>query len=225
MRFIIYLLLSLGLTACVSRYPTLSKPALSPTFYTVPRAKTVALTFDDGPNPRYTPQILKILSQNHIHATFFVTANYATQHPNIIQAILAQGSALGNHTYNHYDLSTLSRKQLQHEIYQSSRELAHVCGFIPRCFRPPYLVSNAKIKALVKRNYLILLNGQSSDDYLRLGAKQLTRRVLSHSRARHVLIFHDGPRQREQTVSALPAIIHGLRAKGLGFSTICQQHA
>jgi len=189
------------------------------------RAKpgTVALTFDDGPNPKYTPQILKILKDNHIHATFFVMGWSAYKYPNLIKQIVAQGHAVANHSMSHPKLTRLSTKRLHAEVVKPAEIIDKIIGKRPVCLRPPFGMGNARVDVYIRKQGMIMVPmGFNSFDYQRRGVQKLTNWVVKNAHSGMVILLHDGPKYREQTVKALPGIIKGIRNKGLSFSVICR---
>ena len=186
-----------------------------------PQPGTVALTFDDGPNPKYTPQVLQILKRYHIHAVFFVTARLARIYPNVVRQIVADGNIVANHSVTHPRLTRLSSKRLDYEVGGAKRIIARVLGYSPNCFRPPFLATNRRVERVIRNYGMYSVMGMGTKDYRLRGSRWLTRYVLRHVRSGAILIFHDGPSRRAQTVRALPAIIEGIKRKGLGFSLIC----
>lgn len=183
---------------------------------------TVALTFDDGPSPIYTPQILKILKENGVHATFFVVAGNAKAHPELLKEIVANGNAVGNHSMTHPMLTRMSNKQLQYQIVKSKEIIQKIIGKPPVCFRPPFGVTNKHIKSIIQANNMVQVPiGYNTFDYNSPGVQKIVNAVLQHAHSGQVFLLHDGYKHRQQTVQALPEIIKGIRAKGLGFSVIC----
>ena len=193
---------------------------------TKPLKDTVALTFDDGPSPKYTPQVLKILKQYGVHATFFVVAGNAKRHPELIKAILADGHTIANHSMTHPKLTRVHGKKLQWQIGGAQKIITQLAGYAPVCFRPPFGLTNARVKAVIEKNGMIQVPiGYNSMDYTRPGVKKLTQNVVKPARSGMVVLLHDGYVGKQQTVDALPGIIQGIRKKGLGFSMICQPTA
>lgn len=183
---------------------------------------TVALTFDDGPSPIYTPQVLAILKRHHIKATFFVMGWSAKKYPKLIQQIIADGNAVANHTMSHKKLPYLSAKKLAFEVVKSRDLIAKAAGKAPVCLRPPYGMGNKRVGAFIRSKGMIMVPmGFNSFDYKNRGVKKLTNWVVKNARSGQVILLHDGYKARSQTVKALPGIIKGIRAKGLGFSAIC----
>lgn len=190
------------------------------------RAKpgTVALTFDDGPNPKYTPQILHILKEYHVPATFFVMGWAARDYPKLIHQMIREGHAVASHTMTHLKLPHLSQKKLAYEIIVPRDIIKKVSGKPPVCVRPPFGMGNKRVGAYIRSQGMVMVPmGFNSFDYNRPGVQKLTNWVVKNARSGRVFLLHDGPKRREQTVAALPAIIKGIRAKGLGFSAICYQ--
>lgn len=183
---------------------------------------TVALTFDDGPSPEYTPEILKILNDNHIHAVFFVEGQFAKKYPDLIKQIYADGDVVANHTMHHVMLTKVSTKTMQAEISQVNEVVENIIGVQPKCLRPPYGKHNQAVDAYAHSlNMAVLTWDWNSFDYDRPGVQKLTDWVLNHTHNQYVLLLHDGGGDRSQTVAALPAIIKGIEAKGYGFDLIC----
>ncbi|OGO90198.1 MAG: hypothetical protein A3F10_06535 [Coxiella sp. RIFCSPHIGHO2_12_FULL_42_15] len=188
---------------------------------THPLPNTVTLTFDDGPSPIDTPHVLDILNRYHIHAVFFVMAGLAKRYPDMLKKIIANGNVVASHTIWHPKLTTLSPVKLQHEIRESKDIIATILGQPPLCLRPPFLMTNANVKRVINENGMAQVMGFITEDYKSMGVQRLIDHVLKTVRPGMILIFHDGSNHRAQTVAALPAIIEGIKKKGLGFSLIC----
>src|SRR3990167_4345866 len=182
---------------------------------------TVALTFDDGPSPIYTPKILKILKENDVHATFFVMGWAAKKYPELIKQMIAEGNAVASHTDSHPKLTQISEKKLQHEIIYPKEVIKSIIGKPPVCLRPPFGIGNKRVESVIRTHGMIMVPmGFNSFDYERPGVAKLTQWVIKNSHSGMVILLHDGYKSRQQTVDALPEIIKGIRAKGLGFSVI-----
>lgn len=192
-------------------------------FRTKPLRNTVTLTFDDGPNPRDTPRILAILKHYKIHAVFFVTARLAKIYPYLIRRIAAGGHVVANHTITHPMLTRMSNRRVKYEILGSNRIIKNILGRSPVCIRPPFLATNRRIRRLIRSYGMLEIMGAGTSDYRRMGRKRLVRRVLRQVHPGIIIIFHDGPAKRAQTVAALPGVIEGIKRMGLGFSLICNR--
>ncbi len=183
---------------------------------------TVALTFDDGPSPIFTPQVLAILKKYNVKATFFVMGWAAKKYPGLIRQMIADGHAVASHTNAHWNLTKLSQKKLAYEVIMPRNEIKAVIGKAPVCLRPPFGAGNKRIGAFIRSQGMIMVSmGFNSFDYTRPGVAKLVSWVVKNAIYGRVILLHDGYRGRQQTVKALPAIIEGIKKKGLGFSAIC----
>ena len=183
------------------------KPTTAPsTAKPKPGGRIVYLTFDDGPSP-YTPQILQILRSTGSTATFFQLGVNTHGQARIEAAIKAQGSNIGNHSYNHPDLTTLSAAQLKWQIAHGPRA---------KCFRPPYGATNKAVRQAIRRAgaHQVLWDVDTLD-WTKPGVKKLERFGAStHVTGGSIILMHDGGGVRDQTVAALPGLIHTLHARG-----------
>lgn len=193
-----------------------------PTVNTLPEKGTVALTFDDGPNPVYTPQILAILKKYNIKATFFMVGANAKKYPDMVKAVYDAGMKVDSHTLTHPMLTKLSEAQLQKEIHEPQVIIYNIIGEKPVCLRYPFGASNERVRAAIRANGMNPVPmGFNSFDYNRPGSEKIVSWITQNIHSQQVFLFHDGYDKREQTVAALPAIIEAVKKKGLGFSTIC----
>lgn len=187
-----------------------------------PLPGTVSLTFDDGPSPIYTPQVLAILKRYGIKATFFVMGSLAKKYPKLLHDIVADGHAVAIHTMTHPKLTKLSNKRLYFEVVKAKEIVANIIGKSPVCLRPPFGLANKRVRHFVHAHNMILVPmGFNSFDYKNKGVLRLKQWVVANARSGRVFLLHDGYKNRAQTVKALPGIIEGIRKKGLGFSAIC----
>jgi peptidoglycan/xylan/chitin deacetylase (PgdA/CDA1 family) len=189
---------------------------------TVGSKGTVALTFDDGPNPIYTRQILAILKKYNVKATFFMVGMNAKRYPDVVKEVLADGHAINSHSQTHPMLTHLNDTQLTKEVAMPSAIINDIIGKKPLCLRYPYGASNNHVREVIREHGMTPVPmGFNSFDYDRPGTDKIVSWVLKNSYSKQVILMHDGFDKREQTVAALPRIIEGIRAKGLGFSQIC----
>lgn len=189
---------------------------------TIPLPHTVALTFDDGPHPTFTPQVLDILKKYQIKATFFVVGMNAEKYPDLIKAIYADGHHINSHSQTHPMLTKLSNLALNREIEQPNSIVSKIIGVKPKCLRYPFGASNQHVRDAIHHHGLQPVPmGFNSFDYDRPGTQKIVDWVLKNSYSKQVILLHDGFAKREQTIAALPQIIEGIQKKGLGFSTIC----
>jgi peptidoglycan/xylan/chitin deacetylase (PgdA/CDA1 family) len=186
-------------------------------------AGVVYLTFDDGPTPAYTPQVLALLARHRARATFFVVGRNAATWPGLVRRELAAGHGVGNHTWSHRRLTGLRGGRLQAEIGATSAAIRRATGSGPRCLRPPYGTVDAagayQVRALGLR---LVLWDVDSNDWRRPGAGVIAGRVLSRVRSGDVVLFHDGGGNREQTLAALDQVLSALSARGFRFSALCR---
>lgn len=190
---------------------------------TKPNPGTVVLTFDDGPNPIYTPQIIDILNKYHIHAVFFVMGGFAKMYPNLIKLINDNGNVVANHTMTHPMLTKIPAKNLEYQIMGVNKIVEKEIGKTPVCVRPPFGMANDQIREFIRaRGMQVIMWDWNSFDYTRPGVEKIVSNVLNNTHSGYDILLHDGPKARDQTVAALPLIIEGLKKKGLGFDLICQ---
>ena len=184
--------------------------------------KVVALTFDDGPSPVYTPQILRILAAARAPASFEIIGMLGAAYPGILRAENAAGMVLVNHTWAHVDLALLAAGSWPAEVDRTSSLLRGVTGHPVRCLRPPYGLGDPEVEAQLRVRGLAELGWDvDPSDYLRPGAAVIARRVLAALHPGAIVIMHDGGANRSQTVAALPAIIGGIRAARYQIVPVC----
>jgi len=186
--------------------------------------RKIALTFDDGPGERYTPQVLDILQWYQIPATFFIVGLNGDLNPRVLQRILDEGHEIGNHTFTHPNIVAISQRQLSLEINATERLLESRLGRRSALFRPPYAEdiepeTSDQVKPLLFTSSLGYYTiGMQIDpgDWTNPGVEQIVKRTLDGaiSGEGNVVLLHDSGGDRSQTVSALPQIIEGLRAQG-----------
>jgi len=170
------------------------------------RGGTVYLTFDDGPS-QYTPAILSVLRATHSTATFFELGFRQAQHPAEAAQIRAEGSNIGNHTYNHPDLTKLRPRQIQWQLAHGPRS---------SCVRPPYGATNRTVERILSRQGLRqVLWTIDTRDWSRPGTKHIVKAATGPNvRAGSILLMHDGGGDRSETIAALPYIIAALQHQG-----------
>jgi peptidoglycan/xylan/chitin deacetylase (PgdA/CDA1 family)/sulfur carrier protein ThiS len=181
--------------------------------------RAVALTFDDGPSPEYTPRILAMLRRLHVHATFFAIGYLADQYPDLIRSELHAGMTLGNHSYNHPEVppfDQLPLRLIEDEIELGAQSLRRA-GADPRLFRPPGGgFSAAVVRAAEQQGERIVLWSVDPRDWQPgATARQIARNVLTAVRPGSIIELHDGGGDRSATIAALPTIVRGIRHRGL----------
>lgn len=179
----------------------------------------VALTFDDGPDPTYTPQVLAILQRFGVKATFCVIGHAARQHPELLDAIRAQGHMLCDHTETHPYLDRVPADQLGGQISGPVAYCRIVTGQTLTLMRPPYAALNqAVIDTAHQQGLRVLEWSVDPRDFARPPALSIVERVVTKVRAGGVVLMHDGGGDRSNTVVALPAIISQLQSQGYTFT-------
>jgi len=190
------------------------------------KEKKIALTFDDGPNEPYTSQILQVLKDNNVKATFFMVGRNVETYPDAARAIVAAGHAIGNHSYDHHQLITKTSTQVTDEILKSEKAIETATGQKTTLFRPPYGDKNTlTIHETHKLGYVMVEWSVSAEDWRKPGAEKIVSNVMEHIRNGDIILMHDGDKwrhgsDRSQTVAALPIIIEQLRQAGYEFVTI-----
>jgi peptidoglycan-N-acetylglucosamine deacetylase len=180
--------------------------------------KLIALTFDDGPNSKYTPQILKILELNDIRATFFLIGQHAKQHPELVKQIKLAGHEIGNHTYSHVKLTKVPSTKIKQELEKTRDIVFEITGQNTYLFRPPWgIFDNRSLAELAMRKFDAILWSVDSRDWSRPGVNKIKSNVLSTVRNGSIILCHD---DHDQIVAALPDIIISLKEQGYQFVTV-----
>ena len=198
------------------------------------RPHLVALSFDDGPDPVWTPQILDILKTAHVPATFFVIGENAMMHPGLLRRIVAQGGEIGNHSYTHPNLAQVSETGVSLELNSTQRVVEAYTGRAMRLFRAPYFGDAEPTTAdeigpaleAQKAGYLNVGLHVDPGDWTRPGVDAIVDRTVQQveqgnaDRSAQIVLLHDSGGDRAQTVAALPRIIRALSARGYRFVTV-----
>ena len=187
--------------------------------------KSVALTFDDGPDPRYTPQVLNILKKRHIKATFFVCGDMVKKHPELLKRIVREGHAIGNHTDTHPHLETRTLVEVGKEIDDCQTEILKVTGVKSNLFRCPRGFLNGKIvHSAIVRGYKVIQWSLAFDRSAIKDSRKLRNRVVDAARPGDFILMHDGSNtssiQRTPTIRELDSLVLGLSNRGFTFDTV-----
>jgi peptidoglycan-N-acetylglucosamine deacetylase len=201
----------------------------------------VAITFDDGPDPDWTPKILDVLKREHAPATFFLIGIQADKFSEIASRIYREGHEIGNHTFTHPDISNISRRYMSLELNLTERLFASRLGIRAILFRPPYSIDAEPdtedqvrpLEVTQDMGYTTVGNKIDPNDWRETphhSAKQIAADVLAHlppcapndQRCGNIILLHDGGGNREETVRALLMIIEGVRAKGFQIVPVYQ---
>ena len=201
----------------------------------------VAISFDDGPDPTWTPKILDILKKKNVKGTFFLIGAEAAENIGLMQRIVREGNEIGNHTYTHPDISEISPQQLDLQVKLTERLFASKLGVQPLYFRPPYDIDEepetddqaAPIVPIQNEGYIVIGNKIDTDDWNEHPHKspeEITQSVLNQLQIMKtkpqfrgsVILMHDGGGDRSATVAALPMLIDTLRAHGYTFVPVSE---
>jgi peptidoglycan/xylan/chitin deacetylase (PgdA/CDA1 family) len=182
--------------------------------------RLIALTFDDGPYPFYTPLLLHVLDRSHVPATFFCVGRSAQQFPELINLIIASGGEIGNHTFNHYKLNGLSDEQIAEQIMEGGAILSSFVGRPLDLFRPPHGRYDKRVLEIAAAmGYRTIFWSDSPEDTKNISPTLEVQRVLAQARPGAIVLLHSG---QYRTIEALPVIIEKLRADGYTFVTVDQ---
>ena len=185
----------------------------------LPAPPVVYLTFDDGPHPVHTPEVLDLLGRYGAQATFFVVGRMVQNFPELTQRIVDEGHTLANHTWNHENLTKLSRAAFDRTIVRTQEVLG---GRAAACLRPPYGAIDGPGREWAAAHGLdVILWDVSGADWLGLTSEEIAGRVLRGAHDGSVVMLHDGGGDRSRTVRALEPILEGLSERGMRFQPLC----
>ncbi len=197
-----------------------------PTAHDEAGAPVVYLTFDDGPHPTWTPQVLDLLHLYNVPATFFVLGQSVTRFPEIVERMVAAGHEAENHTYDHIWLDKAPRDLFVSQVTAADDALHAAAGTRVdpiACLRPPYAAMNEHTRGLAAElGKSIVLWSVDTQDWRRPGPDQIASHVLSNVRPGAIILMHDGGGERSQTVAALAAVLAGLTSRGYAFDVLCR---
>ncbi|RAW09756.1 polysaccharide deacetylase family protein [Paenibacillus taichungensis] len=188
------------------------------------REKVVAFTFDDGPHPVYTHQLLEIFRSAGGRATFFMIGKEMEAYPEIAAEVHLEGHEIANHTYTHPDLTKLTLEEAGEELQHAENLVQEITGQPARCFRPPYFGVNDDILSLAaERGYQTIgaVNGDARD-WNNPGVEHILEHTRSAVKPGSVLIFHDGYGDRSETVEAVRVLVDELAAEGYRLVTVSE---
>ncbi|MEU1100849.1 glycosyltransferase [Streptomyces tibetensis] len=190
----------------------------------------LVLTFDDGPDPIWTPKVLDVLKEHDAHAVFFVTGTMASRYPDLVRRMVEEGHEVGLHTFNHPDLSYQSKKRIDWELSQNQLALSGAAGIRTSLFRPPYssfadAMDNRSwpvTEYIGERGYITVVNNTDSEDWRKPGVAEIVRRATPKGGKGAIVLMHDSGGDRHQTVEALDRMLPGLREQGYEFSNLTE---
>jgi peptidoglycan-N-acetylglucosamine deacetylase len=188
--------------------------------------KVVALTYDDGPNPPFTDQIVEYLRGAHVHATFFVVGKAVQAYPDIVRTEVRNGDAIGNHTWDHAHLVLLSKKHVEREIDEAEAAIATAAGVHPTIFRPPFGARDFLVLQIAHdRGYKVIMwSVPLPSDWTNPPPAVIAQRVLKNVKNGSIIVLHDGNKgmygNRSSTVAATKLIVTALLNEGYRFVTV-----
>ncbi|MGC2285271.1 MAG: glycosyltransferase [Candidatus Acidiferrum sp.] len=196
--------------------------------------KKLVISFDDGPDPRWTPKILDILKEKHAPAVFFVVGEEANQYPDILKREYADGNEIGNHTFTHPQFDQISKTELKWQLNLTQRLIESTLGIKSILFRPPYGIDHqpeyaaevAQLPLAQDMGYLIVGQRVDPDDWStsdgkdQIPTREIVQNVLEQVIKGNIILFHDGGGERAHTVAALPTVIDDLRGRGYQFVSV-----
>ena len=194
-------------------------------------AGRIALTFDDGPDPEWTPKVLDVLRRYHAHATFFVVGARVDEHPELVRRILAEGHELGSHTFTHADIAALPGWRRDLELGLTRNAIAGATGRRPSLFRPPFSSVPSSLtegdvtalRAAARSGQVAVLADRDTNDWRRPGTDAVVAAATpERPGAGAVVLMHDGGGDRSQTVAALDRLLPDLTRQGYRFTTVSE---
>ena len=185
--------------------------------------KRVALTFDDGPHPRYTPQILAILEEYGIKATFFVIGQNIDNYPEAFEAILQSGCEIGNHTYTHKNMAKMSEEEIEQELSRTEEAVARFTDIKLKILRPPQGAIGVPLERVSRaRGYDVILWSIDTLDWANTPSDTIAANVMKSLCGGDIILMHDYTSNRGITCSALKKMIPAMIAKGYEFVTVSE---
>jgi len=191
-----------------------------PLYYIDDADKAIALTIDDGPSPVYTPQMLDLLAEYRVAATFSMIGIHVAAYPDLARAVAEAGHRIANHTWTHADLARLPARSVHAQLSRASDAIHAATGARPALFRAPYGAwTPAVIRQCEQMRMLPVDWSVDPRDWARPGVRHIVRDIMDKTRPGSIILEHDGGGNRSQTVAALRIVVPRLLAEGYQFQT------
>nr|WBO78316.1 glycosyltransferase [Streptomyces sp. SBE_14.2] len=192
--------------------------------------RRLVLTFDDGPDPEWTPKVLDVLKKHDAHGVFFVTGTMASRYPDLVERMVAEGHEIGLHTFNHPDLSYQTKKRIDWELSQNQLAITGAAGIRTSLFRPPYSSFSAAMdneswpvtEYIGSRGYITVVNNTDSEDWKRPGVEAIIRKATPKGNKGAIVLMHDSGGDRSQTVAALDRFLPQMQERGYEFDNLTE---
>jgi peptidoglycan-N-acetylglucosamine deacetylase len=196
-------------------------PTNRPLYYIHDDSKAIALTIDDGPDPVYTPQVLRVLHKYGVTATFSMVGLHVAAYPHLARAVAEDGHHIANHTWTHSDLVRKPIHRVHTELAWTSHAIHSATGVHPQLFRAPYGAWSAAVIRQCERMRMMPVDWSVDPrDWARPGVRRIVRNIMHNTRPGSIILEHDGGGNRSQTVEALGIVLPRLLREGYHFHTV-----
>lgn len=188
------------------------------------KKRLLALTFDDGPDETYTPQLLQVLAEYGAKATFYMIGSSIESYSSVAREVHSHGHEIGNHTYNHPHLTKIAPAERKEQLERTDALIKELTGSSPATFRPPYIDFDGDVAAeSAGMNYrMIGAVNMDASDWANPGVDHIVSKTMEQARDGGILIFHDGYGDRSQTVEAVRLLLIDLKRQGYQFVTVSE---
>lgn len=224
MKKLLFTLICILSAAAIAVFYPVSAAACDKTCSSHPNGKMkIAITFDDGPHPVYTPQILDILKKYGVHATFFVIGENVAMHPELTERCIAEGHEIANHTYTHKNLAKDSCSDIQNEIVHTENTVFENFDIRTKLLRPPGgLYGKNVLSCAEELDYTVILWSIDTRDWAHTPVQKITKNVLGSVKAGDIILMHDFVQKRSPTPDALEKILPVLIERGFSPVTVSE---
>jgi peptidoglycan/xylan/chitin deacetylase (PgdA/CDA1 family) len=202
-------------------YHPASYPLDRPLYYIDDASKAIALTIDDGPDPVYTPQVLRVLHRYGVTATFSMVGLHVAAYPHLARSVTEAGHHIANHTWTHSDLTRVPVHRVHTQLTWTSHAIHSATGVHPQLFRAPYGAWSAAVIRQCERMRMVPMDWSVDPrDWARPGVRRIVRNIMHNTHPGSIILEHDGGGNRSQTVDALKIVLPRLLREGYHFQTV-----